>query len=191
MTATKATRAEIQIGTLTIDGFQLPDGSYRMSQQQAAESIGEAPVYALRFLRSRASKAMLGEGYTDYTPESIEVDSANTGRGQTRINALPLEVVTAYWLYRASNGNKNAVLMTWALLTESLERRFDNAFGVSVSEADYQQRLADRISQLENDFGDDLAMGDIYRGWVAALEQQLRDNGIEPWQPPPIEDGEQ
>jgi hypothetical protein len=94
MTATKATRADIQVGTLTIDGFQLPGGSYRMSQQQAAESIGESPVYALRFLRSRASKAMLGEGYTDYAPESIEVDSANTGRGQTRINALPLEVVT-------------------------------------------------------------------------------------------------
>ncbi len=190
MSASKAARAEIRIGSLIIDGFQLPDGSYRMSQQQASESIGESPVYALRFLRSRASEALLGESYTDYSPESIEVDSTNTtGRGQTRINALPLEVVTAYWLYRASNGNKQAILMTWALLTESLERRFDNAFGVAVSEAGYQQRLADRISQLENDFGDDLAMGDIYRSWVATLEQQLRDNGIEPWQPPPLDEG--
>jgi hypothetical protein len=190
VSASKAARAEIRIGSLIIDGFQLPDGSYRMSQQQASESIGESPVYALRFLRSRASEALLGESYTDYSPESIEVDSTNTtGRGQTRINALPLEVVTAYWLYRASNGNKQAILMTWALLTESLERRFDNAFGVAVSEAGYQQRLADRISQLENDFGDDLAMGDIYRSWVATLEQQLRDNGIEPWQPPPLDEG--
>lgn len=189
MSASKAARAEIRIGSLMVDGFQLPDGSYRMSQQQAAEAIGESPVYALRFLRSKASEALLGESYTDYSPESIEVDSANTGRGQTRINALPLEVVTAYWLYRASNGNKTAILMTWALLTESLERRFDSAFGVAVSEGDYQQRLADRISQLENDFGDDLAMGDIYRNWVAALEQQLRDNGIEPWKPPPLDEG--
>jgi len=190
MSASKAARAEIRIGSLIIDGFQLPDGSYRMSQQQASESIGESPVYALRFLRSRASEALLGESYTDYSPESIEVDSTNTtGRGQTRINALPLEVVTAYWLYRASNGNKQAILMTWALLTESLERRFDNAFGVAVSEGGYQQRLADRISQLENDFGDDLAMGDIYRSWVATLEQQLRDNGIEPWQPPSLDEG--
>ncbi|MEG4577414.1 hypothetical protein QUA56_32815 [Microcoleus sp. N3A4] len=52
-------------------------------------------------------------------------------RGQTRINALPLDVVTAYWLTRAYKGNRKAFLLSWTLLTESLERRFDEAFGVT------------------------------------------------------------
>ena len=36
----RAVRASVQIGSLTVDGFMLPDGSYRMSQTQAAECIG-------------------------------------------------------------------------------------------------------------------------------------------------------
>ena len=35
----KATRATVAIGDLTVDGFQLPDGSYRMSQTGAAALI--------------------------------------------------------------------------------------------------------------------------------------------------------
>jgi hypothetical protein len=36
MTEMKATRATITLGTKQLDGFMLPDGSYRMSQTQAA-----------------------------------------------------------------------------------------------------------------------------------------------------------
>lgn len=32
----RAVRASVQIGSLTVDGFMLPDGSYRMSQTQAS-----------------------------------------------------------------------------------------------------------------------------------------------------------
>ncbi|NJN62577.1 MAG: hypothetical protein HC795_14610 [Coleofasciculaceae cyanobacterium RL_1_1] len=38
----KAKRATIAIGTMEIDVFQLPDGSYRMSQTQVAETIGQS-----------------------------------------------------------------------------------------------------------------------------------------------------
>lgn len=37
----KATRARVQFGVLEVDGFMLPDGSYRMSQTQAAEAVGK------------------------------------------------------------------------------------------------------------------------------------------------------
>ncbi|WP_197278668.1 hypothetical protein [Pseudanabaena sp. 'Roaring Creek'] len=36
----KAIRATVVIGALTVDAFMLPDGSYRMSQIQASESVG-------------------------------------------------------------------------------------------------------------------------------------------------------
>jgi len=37
----KATRATVAIGNLTVDGYMLPDGSYRMSLTQAAETVGK------------------------------------------------------------------------------------------------------------------------------------------------------
>ncbi len=54
----KATRASVQIASLTVDGFMLPDGSYRMSQTQVAEAIAEAksavlfPKWLTRWLSS-------------------------------------------------------------------------------------------------------------------------------------------
>ncbi|MFN7717250.1 MAG: hypothetical protein ACK5QS_17520, partial [Pseudanabaenaceae cyanobacterium] len=95
----KATRATVAIGALTVDAFMLPDGSYRMSQTQAAEAIGKDEINARRFLTSKSINAIRGEGYT---PDSIE-------SGQTRFNAIPLDVVTAYWLYQSSQGNKQAL----------------------------------------------------------------------------------
>jgi len=36
----RAVRASVKIGSLTLDGFMLPDGSYRMSQTQVVEAAG-------------------------------------------------------------------------------------------------------------------------------------------------------
>jgi hypothetical protein len=190
-TGDKAKRETVSIGGQEVDGFQMPDGSYRMSQAGAAGAISESPVYALRFLASKDSKSLLGEGYTDYTPESIEVEKTSGGRGQTRINALPLEVVSAYWLYRAVKGNKRAMLLTWALLTESLERRFDAAFGVERSESERNALLTQRLQQTQSQLdllGEAYAEPDLLREENEQLRQQLRANGIEPWQR--IEGGE-
>ena len=50
-----------------------------MSKQQISESIGDAPIYALSFLTYTNSKASLGEAYTDYKPEAIEVENESGG----------------------------------------------------------------------------------------------------------------
>ena len=88
-----AKRSTVKIGALEVEGFMLPDGSYRMAQNQAASAIREDPVYALRFLRSKDSKSLLGEGFTDYKPESIELQTHTGKRGQSCVHALPLEKV--------------------------------------------------------------------------------------------------
>lgn len=66
----------------------LPDGSYRMSQTQAADCVGKPEINARRFLSSRAIKTLLGEGYTDYTPEQIEIEPEPSRRGQIRKGLL-------------------------------------------------------------------------------------------------------
>ena len=178
----RAVRASVQIGSLTVDGFMLPDGSYRMSQTQAAETIDESPVYALRFLRSNDSKALLGEVYTDYTPESVEVEPEPGKRGQTRINALPLDVITAYWLTRAYKGNRKAFLLSWTLLTESLERRFDEAFGVIHTEGERNELLNQRVQELERDISEAFWVDDEIRMERDHYKRLLQENGIvDPW----------
>lgn len=125
----------------------LPDGSYRMSQTQAAECVGLSERNARDCLRSKGLKALLGEGYT---PAILEIEpDVNQARGASRIRGLPLEVVSAYWLWQAFRGNQSALALCMALMTESLERRFDAAFEVERTEGDRNQRLAQRLQQLE------------------------------------------
>jgi len=183
----KATRATVAIGALTVDAFMLPDGSYRMSQAGAASAIADAPVYALRFLKTNDSKLLLGEAFTDYTPDVIEVESEPDVRGQTRINALPLEVVAAYWLYRAFKGNKNAFILSGALIAESLERRFDHAFGVIRSEQERNEATTAKIKTLETaltNLGEGFAINDEIRRERDYYESLLKQNGIEPYELP-------
>lgn len=185
------TRAEIPLGSLVVEGFLLSDGSYRMSQQQAAMAIGEAPVYALRFLQSKDAKSLLGKGYTDYTPESLPIPTAEGARGESRINALPLEVVSAYWLYRAYKGNKQALMLCMTLMTETLERRFDSAFGITRSEEERDQRLGARLSDRDLEaIGMLLAEEDDLRREVAELRRQLKEFGADPYALPIDEGGD-
>ena len=186
----KATRATVTLGDLTIDGFMLPDGSYRMSQTQAAECVGKPEINARRFLGSKAIKSLLGKGYT---PDTIEIESDPSQlRGQSRFNALPLPVVTAYWFNQAIQGNQQASALVWAMLTETLERRFDQAFGVTRAEEDWDKRLNDRIiAQLETDLSFAMAETDIATYREKLLEDQLRQNGIEPWAMPNDESKEE
>jgi hypothetical protein len=187
----KATRASVQIGALEVDGFMLPDGSYRMSQAQVAQAVDKPPVNALRFLESKALHRLLGEGYTDYTPEQIEIEPEPSRRGQSRFNALPLEVATAYWVNQCFQGNKQALALVIALTTESLERRFDTAFSVTRTEQDRNERLLERIRQLETEFsrlGEAFAMDDQIRSERDYFERLLLQHGIDPWPLPNTED---
>ncbi|NEZ67823.1 hypothetical protein D0962_34570 [Leptolyngbyaceae cyanobacterium CCMR0082] len=182
--STKATRASIQIGDLTVDGFMLPDGSYRMSQTQTAEAVGKDESNARKFLGSKGIKTLLSKGYT---PGSIEVDPNDQIRGQTRINALPLDVVSAFWVWELSRKNKQALALVMAMTIETLTRRFDVAFGVSRSESEYNQLLRDQNAALQatlEDLADAYAEPDILREHVSSLEQQIREMGGEPWQLP-------
>ena len=191
--STKATRAIVPIGSLSVDGFMLPDGGYRMSQTQAAECVGLTERNARDFLRSNALKSLLGEGYTPAISEreEIEIEPEPGKRGQSRFLAMPLEVVTVYWLWQTHRGNKQALALCTALVTETLERRFDRAFNVTRSEDDWDKRLsASIIHQLENSMSDAFAEADAAMNRERLLEQQLRQHGIKPWALPSDEEGD-
>jgi hypothetical protein len=178
----KATRSTVYIGDRAVDGFMLPDGSYRMSQTQAAECVGLSERNAREFLQSKALNTLLGEGYTPAISE-IEPDREQQ-RGGSRIRAWTLEVASAYWLWQAYRGNKPALSLCMALILESLERRFDEAFGVTRSERERNELLSGRVRRLERDLqklGEAYGMDDLARNERDYFERLLRENGIDPW----------
>jgi hypothetical protein len=187
----KAQRATVQIGSLSVYGFQMPDGSYRMSQTQAAEAVGLSERNAREFLQSKGFKALMGEGYTPAISDiEVEPDPGQL-RGQTRIRGLGLEAISAYWLWQAHKGNKTALALCMALMTETLERRFDAAFGVERSESEHNAILSQRLQQTESALaalGEAYAEPDLLRMENDQLRQQLREAGLEPWQLPQSEE---
>ena len=174
----KATRATVAIRALTIDAFMLPDGCYRMSQTQAADLVGLSERNAREFLDSKTFERLAGEGYT---PAIFDIDSEQS-RGQSRFRGLPLEVVVIYWVYQCYRGNKQAFSLLIALATESLERRFDNAFGVVRTEQERNDTTTARIKSLESDLanlGEGVAIDDDIRRERDYFESLLKQNGID------------
>ena len=94
---------------------------------------------------------------------------------------MPLEIVSIYWLWQAHRGNKQALVLCVALMIETLERRFDSAFGVTRSQDDWDKRLSDSIIfQLETTISTAFEEADTALSRERLLEQQLRETGIEP-----------
>lgn len=178
MAEEKARRETIIIGELEVDGYQLPNGEYRFSQAAAAEAVGRDRSGALRFLRSNAAKSLLGGDLARCAPETIELELEAGQRGSTRFNALPLEVVTAYWVHQCSLGNKKAIALVMALTVETLEVRFDSAFGVRTVLETRNVRLRERLERLEDDMGDAYAVEDDLRRENRELWKYLRDEGL-------------
>ena len=176
----KATRATVAIGDLIVDAFQLPDGSYRMSQTQAADLVGLTERNAREFLDSKTFERLAGDGFT---PAIFDIDSEQS-RGQSRFRGLPLEVVVIYWVYQCYRGNKKAFALLIALATESLERRFDNAFGMVRTEQERNDTTTARIKALESDLanlGEGFAIDDDIRRERDYLLSVLQDNGLDPY----------
>jgi hypothetical protein len=176
----KASRSTVTLGSFVIDGFMLPNGEYRMSLSQAAEAVGLTARNAFDFLQSKTFKSLMGEGYTVSISE-IESDQSQM-RGQSRIRALPLEIVGKYWHWQSHRGNKQAYALVDALILETLERRFDRAFGITRSEDDWDRRMSDRIiDHMEVSLSAAYEEADVAMSRERLLEQQLRELGVEPW----------
>ncbi|MBE9110812.1 hypothetical protein IQ273_15470 [Nodosilinea sp. LEGE 07298] len=68
-TGDKAKRTTVVIGNEPIAGFQMPEGSYRMSITSAAEVVGTAQQNGSNFLRLNAFKALQVSSYTPQTSD--------------------------------------------------------------------------------------------------------------------------
>jgi len=197
----KATRATVAIGDLIVDAFMLPSGEYRMSLSQAANCIGKEAQGISNFLKSKALKRLLDKalGTSNFLPESLTLPivedaynpdlfvveiSDDASKGQTRIRGVHLEIVGLYWQWECLQGNKQAFALATSLILESLERRFDSAFGVVRTEQERNDVTTARIKALESDLanlGEGFAIDADIRRERDYLLTLLRDNGLDPY----------
>jgi hypothetical protein len=82
--------------------------------------------------------------------EEIVIESEPGSRGQSRFLSVPPEIASAYWLWQAHGDNKAAFALCTGLITESLERRVGEAFGVTRTRERNEMR-SQRVQELEHD----------------------------------------
>lgn len=138
----KASRTTIALGDIPIEVFMLPSGVYRLSELQVTEAVDKTSGYVRDFLKGKSPEAL---PWKDYTAEKLEIEKDHTGRGSSRINAIPIELAVAYWTKEAVSGNIKAARLLGACAIESIERRADAAFGVQVEEQERQVKMKARI----------------------------------------------
>ena len=147
----KAVRATIQLGMISLEVFQLPNGEYRLSQTQVAEAVGKHRMAVLRFLESNSPEAL---PYKDFRCHRTRIEGNNAS-----IHALPIEIATAYWGKEALAQNTSAVMLLIACAAEAIERRADAAFGVRRDEEERDERFKARMQgkRVRRSFTDAIA----------------------------------
>jgi hypothetical protein len=133
----RATRVTIELGSIPLDVFQLPDGKYKLSQTQSTEAVDKDEVSFRDFLKGKSPEAL---PYKEFKAEKWTVEGS-----QGKANLLSIEVTVAYWTKEAIAGNKKAIRILGACAIEAIERRADAAFGIQRSEEDYQAKMKARI----------------------------------------------
>lgn len=129
----KAKREPIPLGSMTLYVFQLPDGSYKLSQTQCADVIEKTEVSFRDFLGSKSPEVLPYKGF--------EAEKFPYEGGNSRIALIPIALAVAYWTKEAGIGNSIAAKLLGACAIETIERRADKVFGVSRTEEQYNQRF--------------------------------------------------
>ena len=123
----KAERVSIKLGNHVLSVFQLPDGSYQLSQTEVAEVINEGEYRFRQFLKSNSLEALPHKGLSF---GKIQV----LGERKPPANGVPIPLAADFWAKEGTRGNKEAVGLLRASLAESIERRADKAFGIQRTE---------------------------------------------------------
>lgn len=145
---TKAIVAKIDLGFAKIDGLMLPNGSYAIAVPQIAD-LFQIPNKNT----SRDFKALLGDSF-QFLKTSSELNPK-------AVNALSVRDFSLLVVELSAKGHPFAKALNRAFVEESIDRRFDTAFGKKVSEVERNQILALRMKRL-------LAR----RGWTDLLQER-------------------
>lgn len=108
-----------------------------MSQSQVASAVEVHKFSMSRFLDEKQLGGKSGKGYRGH---KIDFDSVTGNRGGNgKINIIPIDLATEFWLEQAMKGNVKAQGLTKACLEEALKRMCDKAFEQLKTEEEYEK----------------------------------------------------
>ena len=103
----------------------LPNGEYFASQTSTSDSLNKHHSSIAQFCHSSSSKSMLGKGF--------ELRNLTITDSNKPIKAVPLEVVSAYWMHWCGKGDAKAKQLVGGLIKRTLHDVADEAFGIKHS----------------------------------------------------------
>lgn len=137
-----AKSASIELGSKSMSVFELPNGSYVLSQTEVTKIAEKEPISFLDFLKSNSPEAL---PYKGYKFKKIKYSGSKGGRPP---NAVPIPLAAAYWTKESLAGNPVTCRLLGAAMVESIERRADKAFGKVISEEEYNRRFNRNFANL-------------------------------------------
>jgi hypothetical protein len=144
MSTTKATKATIKIGNISIDCYQMPDGCYKLAVNQVAKACNLDWRRFAEILEKKDVKALLPDGLVP--PDAILKSRIETVDGIRQASLVDLKYVGLFW---NNCGTPEGHYLASACIIEALERRADAAFGVVRSEEERNDRLAARVDHAD------------------------------------------
>ncbi len=130
----KAIRTTMMLGSIKLDVYQLPDGSYGISKAQTCEVVNLDRKQLSQLLKKDILKAIAGKG----SSLSEQVVKMSYEGNNDKVDLIPLEMATLIWM---ASGSEVGKALAYSCVLESLERRADEAFWLKRTEEEWNKRL--------------------------------------------------
>lgn len=164
----KAEFTQVQIGTFSINGYLLPDGSFGMSQTQVFSWVDSSVISsqaAKRYIQITKSKLA-----QTLAPKGFIVHPKTIIRGcNERVNVVPINDVAQFLVVALAMGYTECAEILALLSGLSLQQLFCDAFNIKFEQEERQEWLTNRQRTKET--------------FKACLTDALKASGFtEPWQ---------
>jgi hypothetical protein len=175
----KAVRATITLGDIEIEGFQMPDGSYKLSQSSTTLAVNKPPKRMVQLARSEKGQSLVALGFEKGLKVAVE--------NSKPVVLVDIEVAFQFWVLELSIGNLDALALVSACGVESIERRLDAAFGKIRTEQERNERFVIRRDGIiSRHFWTDCIdlycrsseVSDNYKRWVYAQVSDMVNKSI-------------
>lgn len=135
----KAKRVSIEIGTIKVFVYRTTENEYYLAGRNVTDAVKEDNKTLPRFYGVKSLNDL------PHAPLSLRQIKAESGE-----TIIPIAIQDAidYWIGMIANGNAIAKALVSACAYETIERRADRAFGVTVSEEERDERIRARMQRV-------------------------------------------
>lgn len=158
---------------ISVDGYQMPDGEFRVGLAGASKALGFADNWISRLTsrEGKTLKALQGMGFTGYQIEGMVARDEKSGA--SAVNTISLKDFGVLVIYAVQQSKPQALALNLAFLEMSLNDFFRDAFGekpltMEEKRALFYKSYAATINWLQED------LADVESLWLAGDPQEIQ-----------------